>query len=258
MITALAIVDPVLKKSLQLTPWGSTEKKSEDYEMSPYLHGYVDFSLWPSDPESKDDDTKRGPTRRGLFDDVLYYWKNVSTKVEHTRLSTQPSLASLYSNKIIASYWVVMLEHISATLSNLEHELWILEDMSKAEDTATRAIKINIDIFGPLLARGNIWRRRLWWYLEDMRWNMEAMRGFSQQNPEPLQYEDTLEDFTALKDRLEGCRDRIDSLMRTAIGAGSLIVSQTSLSQADSAARITFLATAFLPFFIRSEHVYHA
>jgi Mg2+ and Co2+ transporter CorA len=77
---------------------------------------------------------------------------------------------------------------------------------------------------------------------------MEAMTGFSEQNIEFLEYRDTLEDFTALKNRLEGCRSRIDSLMRTVIGAGSLIVSQNSLSQADSAARISFLAIAFLPF----------
>jgi Mg2+ and Co2+ transporter CorA len=81
-----------------------------------------------------------------------------------------------------------------------------------------------------------------------MRWNVEAMAGFSEQNADLFEYQNTLEDFTALKNRLEGCRSRIDFLMRTVIGAGSLILSQNSLSQADSAARITILATAFLPF----------
>src|SRR2546421_11293696 len=143
MIPALVIADPALGESLQLTAWDSGEKKLGKYDMSPYLHGYVDFSLWPSDPENQNADTKNGPTRRSLLDDVLYYWKNVSTQAERTRLNVQPSVASLYANKIIASHWVVMLEHISATLSSLEHQLWVLEDMSRTKDTATQAIKVN-------------------------------------------------------------------------------------------------------------------
>jgi hypothetical protein len=80
---------------------------------------------------------------------------------------------------------------------------------------------------------------------------VEAMAGFSEQNADLFEYQNTLEDFTALKNRLEGCRSRIDFLMRTVIGAGSLILSQNSLSQADSAARILFWQLRSFPFHLR-------
>jgi Mg2+ and Co2+ transporter CorA len=250
----LAIVDPKVGESLRVTPWDGHEdaKPLKRSDTSSYLHGYVDFSVWPSDPENQNDGTTNGPTRKSLLDDIVYYWKHVSTEKQRSELKGQPATAALYMNKIIASNWVVMLEHLSATLSNLERRLWILDEMSERNTgPGMREFERSIDTtFRPLLACGNIWRRRLWWYLEDMRWNMEAMKAFLKQNPE---FEGALDDFTTVKDRMEECRNRIDSLMQTVIGAGTLLVSQNSSNQAESASRISGLAIAFLPFSFASS-----
>jgi hypothetical protein len=244
-----------VRESLILTSWGEESEIIQNFSTNPFLHGYVDFSVWPTEPgkESSDYADRFGPTRKSLLEDILFYWKVVATQKELEALSREPSIASIFINKIIASNWIVSLEHLSAAMTDLESYLWILGNTFRTifSNSSMQTFK-SIGIFRQVLACGTIWRRRLWWYSEDVRWNVEVMREFSKQHQLTF-FKDALEDFIALNDRMEECKSRLDSIMRTVVDGGSLLFSQTSTSQAESASRITFLAAAFLPFSFASS-----
>jgi len=204
-----------------------------------YLNGYLDFFPWPNDPNAEPEEARAGPPRTCLLDDVRYYW-NAASPSDVAAAIVDPSVSTLFAKKIIASSWLVLLQYLSGTVYRLETRLWNFEDMN--ELPSAEVINVEVSNLRFLLSRVTRWRRRIWWYVNHMKSNLEAIS-------QPVgSSEDVIhEDFCSILGSLEWCRDRIDSLMPIVLGATNLLEAQQATQEAKSVSRLTIVALIFAP-----------
>jgi len=65
-------------------------------------------------------------------------------------------------------------------------------------------------------------------------------------NPDAMD-EEGVADMASIQERLQSCKDRIESLMPVVVGICGLLEAQCGVVQADSAARLSILALVFVP-----------
>ena len=119
---------------------------------------------------------------------------------------------------------------------------------------SAQAIGQEVDTLRVLLADVNAWRRRLWYYIQQTKYNLETIgeplldRRDSQLSQVLLAVDKKFtDDFKSIYERLLLCRDRIQSLMPVVMGAFSLLEAQHSGLQNKSAIRLSVIALIFLP-----------
>jgi hypothetical protein len=224
-----------------------------------YLQGYADFPPWTHrrTPQSTQDFS--GPPRSSLFDDILFFWKRTASSDDVAAAISDPRISAAFAKRIIASSWLVQLEFMSGVISQLETKLWSFEDMEL--QPSANAIKTEISGLRSLLASVNRWRRRIWWYMDHTRCNLEAL-GQTLSNSKPTLKggkEDAphralaniddlvLEDFLSVNERLQYCKDRLESLMPVVMGAFSLLEAQQGTLETKYVTRLTSLALIFVP-----------
>jgi Mg2+ and Co2+ transporter CorA len=214
-----------------------------------YLQGYVDFSSWPDNPTAQSLEDFSGPPRRSIFDDIIFLWKHASSPDDIAMAISDPRSSAVIAKRVIASSWLAYLEFVTGTTSQLETKLWAFESI-KFEQPSD-ADQRDIAELRSLLKSVNRWRRRTWWYIDHMRWNLEALRqptSGKEGSPEDFAWngDHSIEDFSALHERLQYCKDRMESLMPVVMGAFSLLEAQQRAMETKHLTFLTTLATIFL------------
>jgi hypothetical protein len=215
-----------------------------------YLQDYINFSPWPDNPTAQSLEDLSGPSRRSIFDDIIFLWKHASSPDDIAMAISDPHSSAVFAKRAIASSWLVYLEFVTGTTSQLETRLWAFESMKYEQPSD--ADKREIAVLRGLLKSVNRWRRRTWWYIDHMRWNLEALRqSMSEKKGSPEDFawngDHTIEDFAALYQRLQYCKDKIESLMPVVMGAFSLLEAQQRAMETKHLTFLTTLATIFLP-----------
>lgn len=173
---AIILVDPGASDEFQLRRWTSDEKcapspwSTTTCHHTPYLDGYLDFTAWPPPPSQKQDHTTY-PSN--ILEAIAHHWI-------HTPLPsfpTTPLTAFLPAHLILASHWNLQLEYLISVVSDLEKGLLRFEQM----DAHPRAETIvnEVRALRTLLGDVNSWRRRVYFYEEQMRWNVEGVVGMT-------------------------------------------------------------------------------
>ncbi len=166
-IAAIALVDPEFGDYVNVSDWGEQgEWQSRPCRATPYLGGYLDFSLWPNSENSSTSATRYGP-RRSLLQGIIFH--------SNVKGSTVEDAVEAFSscNLIVASQWMLVLEYLSGVVSEMETRLWSFEEMPKypsADDLLAQSSHLR-----KILADVNRWRRRTWWPLEDIKENLEVL-----------------------------------------------------------------------------------
>jgi Mg2+ and Co2+ transporter CorA len=231
----------------------------ETYPNEPYQKGYVDFSEWSNCSASAlKDEIIRGPPRTSMLNDVAYYWEEVGSSDLIAATLKDGTLGAVHLQKLVASNWLVLLEYIWATLSELERTLNPFED-PRNENTEDLLARLN-----QTLAEVNRLRRRLSYYLEELE---STMRGLSlttgEQDPGDHGQTDTSisDDFRFVHARLCSFKQKVESLATVVTGLLSVCQGRISASLASTSAktaivsanearlvsRLTVLAVIFIP-----------
>lgn len=148
--------------------------------------------------------------------------------------------------RIIASHYVFSLEYFNKVLSDCESDMWNFEQMKP--ELSLSQLTIEISTLRSLMSETNAWRRRLFFYAEDMQWNLEALGITGDQQGINNKIDGaTREDFRRLTERMQGCKSRVESIMPVVIGAFSLLEAQRSLVEARYVTKLTKLALVFVP-----------
>lgn len=206
-----------------------------------YQGGYRDFTKWPASLDSVLPNI-RGPHRISLFDDISYYWTEVATSAEISLALTNPYNSTLFLRNIIASTWMNTNEYIQAILSELETKLWEIERMISPE--LSHAEKDSyMDDFTIALNEVNTMRRRLTWFINEMKVNCEAL-GTSADLPDRSKQSG---DFVAIYDRLVSYQNWAERLMNVITTSVNLMEMEKSLADSKSLARLTVLGFFFIP-----------
>ncbi|KAL5411397.1 hypothetical protein PMIN06_001556 [Paraphaeosphaeria minitans] len=165
----IVLVDPGASSTFRLRRWSAPDAaawSTATCSNTPYLDGYVDFAAWPPPPQ--------GPARHAsILDGIARYWQHAS-RADVAAALLDPRDAFLFAHRIAASHWNLQLEYLVGVVSHLEKGLLRFEQM----DAHPRAETIvdEVGALRTLLSDVNAWRRRVYFYLEQMRWNMEGLR----------------------------------------------------------------------------------
>jgi Mg2+ and Co2+ transporter CorA len=238
-----------MSSNLTIKRWSSNIRCHHSCHSTPYLDGYRDFSEWPPTEA-------RTPSslNQAMFDDLSRFHLTSSTSHSPPSASEIP----LAAYRILASHWNLQLEYLVSVVSKLEKGLLKFEQM----DAHPNAESINAEVTAlrVVLSDVNAWRRRVYFYLEQVLWNIEIL-GM------PVKYNEKLcegctgirgaeetsaatmctTDFRTTHTHLLLLRDRIQSLLPTVMGAFSLLEAQHSVLKADLTIRLSGVALVFVP-----------
>jgi CorA-like Mg2+ transporter protein len=256
---ALTIVDPEIGDELAVTSWEkySTGWTIKHCQTKPYLSGPLDFSPWysttsngPGDPFVPNHSTK---SRDCLREAIVGYWMNVATQEEIAAAIDHPKNSFIFGNLRIAQHWIVVLEYLNGVISELETELWKFEEMPHRPSPSQ--IREVINQLRLILTNVNRWRRRVWWFSEDIKWNLEGLSNLAGLQEIPKSEEknltsrggDVLSDFQFIHDKVDTCRERIESLLPVVFSIFSLLEAQQSSRESKYGTWLAIVATVFLP-----------
>ena len=211
----------------------------------PYLQGYRDFTSWPENcSHALSPENVRGPERSSLLDDIVYYWTVAATREEIFSAINSPYQSSMFLRKIVASTWLNSMEYFNAILSEAETRLWDIEGMV-APDLSDDEKDTYMAIFTVALNEVNSLRRRLAWYLNEMRLNLEAL-NLAPGSPVPKEKKHD-EDFLALYERLQTHQSWAEKLLDVINTSVNLMETEKSMANSKSLSRLTILGFVFVP-----------
>ncbi|KAF2245866.1 hypothetical protein BU26DRAFT_57681 [Trematosphaeria pertusa] len=263
------LADPAASDRFTIRNWKKMAWTSISCQSSPYLEGYLDFTSWP--PPQEDVSLPDYPSQhRSMLDDIARYWCGASP-LDLKLAEQDPSYSPIFAYRIVAAHWNLQLEYLVPVVSNLEKGLLKFEQM----DAHPHAESINNEVSAlrVLLSDVNSWRRRVYFYLEQMKWNievlglphggvMERIIGMDEEeceekvphpcrDPRKRQERDAnmlaATDFHAILISLRLTQQRIQSLLPVVMGAFSLLEAQHSVLKADLTIRLTSVALVFVP-----------
>jgi hypothetical protein len=217
----------------------------------PYQGGYRDSSSWPESPTDFSTRKIRGPYRISLLHDIAFYWTETASPSQISDAIKSPYNSTLFLRNIIASTWMNTMEYFQAILSELETKLWGIERMI-APDLSDADMDQYMREFTTALNEINTMRRRLNWYVSEMKTNLEALGispNFPSSNPQPSDSFDQKrdQDSVSIYNRLVNYQNWAEKLMNVIMTHVNLIQTEKSISDSKSLARLTVLGFFFVP-----------
>jgi hypothetical protein len=207
-----------------------------------YQGGYRDFATWPTSLDLVLPNI-RGPHRVSLLDDISYYWTEVATSAEISSALNNSYNSTLFLRNIIASTWMNTNEYIQAILSELETKLWEIERMISPELSHAEKDSYMGD-FTIALNEVNTMRRRLNWFINEMKVNCEALGTSTDPLPDRSKQSG---DFVAIYDRLVSYQNWAERLMNVITTSVNLMEMEKTIADSKSLARLTVLGFFFIP-----------
>lgn len=226
-------------------------QRVEQVPNHPYQGDYRDFSSWPESPADFSTRKIRGPYRISLLHDIAFYWTETAFPSQISDAIKSPYNSTLFLRNIIASTWMNTMEYFHAILSELETKLWDIEHMI-APDLSDAGKDRFLRDFTTALNEVNTMRRRLNWYVPEMKTNLEALGispNFPSSNPQLSDSFDQKrdQDFVSIYDRLVNYQNWAEKLMNVMTTHVNLMETEKSISDSKSLARLTVLGFFFVP-----------
>lgn len=223
---------------------GTVEKIEQIRANYPYQRGYRDFTPWPeTSPSTISTKEIRGPHRVSLRDDISFYWTLIASQLQIASAIQNPFNSTIFLRHIIASVWMNTMEYLHAVLSELETKLWKIEHMISPTLTDAQKDKYLLE-FTIALNEVNTLRRRVTWYIAEMKTNLEAL-GISPDIASSTSTSD--QDFLALHARLLNYQSWAEKLMNVLTTHVNLMETEKSISDSKSLSRLTVLGFIFVP-----------
>jgi hypothetical protein len=257
---AIVLVDPSMTEHLLIKRWETPRFQPISCANRPYLDGYLDFSTWPPAASSNPGHSAHCVEweAHSMLHDIEHYWVACTAKDRLAALRN-PRATALFPHRILASHWNLQLDYLVSVVSDLEKGLLKFEQMDANPGAET--INAEIRTLRSLLSDVNSWRRRLYFYLEQMKWNIEAVSAFGtvyerrklgMGEAGPVEGQAWLwrachEDFSLVYAHLALTNKRIQSLLPVVMGAFSLLEAQNSVLKADLTIRLSGVALVFVP-----------
>lgn len=208
----------------------------------PLWHGYQNWAPIPGMHETASPPS--GAPRISLFEDFIYWVSKYpwppslaeTTYLQNLRIIMQPILY------LTCAEWLIICQYIKSRLGQIEWELSNPGEFYK--DT---------QIIDKSLERLHTWRRHIPFYREIL---IETLRS---DGPSPVDSrhsipaatmifaEDVTPDIEELIVQMSELQERTDRLTAMVVAAISIADSQRSLEESSNVARLTWLATIFIP-----------
>ena len=202
-----------------------------------YGHGYVDFRPWSvTNPYLRWEDVGRGPPRKSMFDDLVWYWSRAASEKQISNAQADVAMSAIFLKKIVASNWNVTLEYVWTKLCEFERAL------GRVKITGNRGQQEPLDQLEEILTAVNLFRRRLFWYLDEVESSLRSV-GIDIDK----ESDDEGKELLSVQKRLQGFKEKVESF--TSVVTGILSVRQADVSQKESklVSRLTVLALVFIP-----------
>lgn len=182
------------------------------------------------------DDVTRGPPRRSMFDDIVWYWSRAANDEQISSVQNDVAMSAIFLKKIVASNWNVMLEFVWAKLSEFERAL------GRPKIGRTGGQQEPLHHLAGILTDVSLFRRRLLWYLDEVESSLRS-EGIDINKKS----DDEGTELLSVFERLQGFKEKVESL--TSVVTGMLSVRQADMSQRETklVSRLTFVALVFIP-----------
>ena len=210
----------------------------------PYQGGYLDFIKYAN---TQDACQSVGPSRESMLEDICYYWTHHASCID---IQDDPSISTLFLQKIIASNYMVLIGYVKAMLSTLE---WSLSRQN--QDISEIKIAWAEQRWSDLQS----WSRRCSEYCENVESTMDSLRIPLLEADASKDWISCEKDFHLISRKVIGLKKRSDALISSLTGlAGILGNRQTlkeasrSLHEAKSVKILTLLGMMFAPLFLTS------
>ena len=145
-------------------------------------------------------------------------------------------MSAIFLKKIVASNWNVMLEFVWAKLSEFERAV-------RSPTVSKKEIQQDpLDHLTEILAAVGLFRRRLFWYLDEVESNLRSV-GIAVDK----ESDDEGKELLLVLERLQRFNAKVESL--TSVVTGILTVRQADISQKEAklVSKLTFVALVFIP-----------
>ncbi|PGH13338.1 hypothetical protein AJ79_03755 [Helicocarpus griseus UAMH5409] len=210
--------------------------------------------FWSTDIFAQTKRTPKPSADAGLFDSITEFWTHRATPsdIDAVNQSPEDSLAS-FAAKAVTPSWLIVLEFISGLLSHSEYSTYEFENMNP-NDSSPAKIREELTELRRALAIVNRTRRRILWYIDHVRINLQALGypvGLSELQLSSAGSQNTTktgtDEFAIIHSRLLFTHARAESLLPVVLGTCSILGAQQSGLEAKQVSMLTSLAALFIP-----------
>jgi len=223
IIQAVLLVDPTVKAGFPL--WG----------------GYRPFEDTPS---MKSEDPVETCTRVSLFEDAIF-WSSRMTDADLQLARDDPKCIAIPMMRLVLADWRTVLKYMTTIFGKIEWEI---------EKPHWGDVPNNVD---KTLQKLSPWKRNIHYYkamvgdainrIFPPKFRTHLNLGGAIPSTEDSGIYDLLHDFRIVQSQMESSQQRIESIQLTATNAINIEEARRAVQQNKHLARLTFLATAFLP-----------
>lgn len=146
------------------------------------------------------------------------------------------AMSAIFLKKIVVSNWNVMLEFVWAKLSEFERAL------GNPEVRGTGGQQEPLHQLAKILTDVSLFRRRLLWYLDEVESSLRS-EGIDINK----ESDDEGKELLSVLKRLQGFKEKVESLTSVVTGMLSVRQADESQKQAKLVSRLTFVALVFIP-----------
>ena len=215
---AIILVDPTLSEGYPL--WG----------------GYTAFDGWPNNTV---EGTLSAPPRTSLYEDVIY-WMGKRSDDDINQMVANPESCALPALWLIVSDWRHVIQYITAQLGQIEWEIELptmRKDASGIDGTMNRLHpwRRNVPLYRRMVVRAI-----------DLIFSKPLQQQYKNDPPDhglPA----LLRDFEIVLEDINDIHSRIDRIVSVAAALLSIEEGRRATDQNNNVARLTYLATIFIP-----------
>ncbi|KAJ5710859.1 hypothetical protein N7488_005015 [Penicillium malachiteum] len=208
----------------------------------PFRGGYSDLRPWQSSH------TPTAPSRRSLFDDIIFYWLNAK-KHDVESIFENCVNTTLFAQQIVASHWYELLDLQLKPLSNLD-----LTSKSKSgsagQTLSTAEWREELNYYNKRLSLLGLLQRRLMWYKQEMLLSLERL-GFTPGELPSSAVASSLRimgrDFQAILHELDLRESRVDNLAGVVTDSINLSNALRSVQDARIGLQLSIVGAIFFP-----------
>ncbi|PMD41160.1 hypothetical protein L207DRAFT_527819 [Hyaloscypha variabilis F] len=216
---------------------------------APYQGGYIDFIRAKASSEP----TYTGPSRKSLFDDLIYYHKLAKHNPASDKLPF-PDTAVFFLKNIVAGIWMNSIAYVGTSVLSLVYAV----ERSRKHLSSSQPTDNKITTYGGFewleknLFHIYSWKRRCSQLNDWTDWNLQELENSRSQtqrasDTSPSTQDSGQEDWLFIRKRLEFCEASSRDIVASALGLLSLIESHKSVEEAESARVLALLGTVYLP-----------
>ncbi|KAL8794630.1 MAG: hypothetical protein Q9195_002826 [Heterodermia aff. obscurata] len=215
---------------------------TESMNSLPYQGGYPDFIKFTT---LQDACRTSGPSRKSMLEDICYYWTNHASCID---IQSDPAVSTIFLKKIIASNYMILIEHGRAMLSTIELSL-----SRQGQDISELQIAWAEQRWSDLQS----WNRRYSEYCENVESIIDNMRISSPE--EDASWLSSKLDFHVIHRKLCDHKRRSEALISSLTGLAGILGSRQTLKEANRSLHeakrvkiLTSLGMVFAPWFLTS------